>query len=170
MPESSAADRSTPVAPLATPQDALESKYGWLVAANSWEVLHYVEGVTDETWLEWWDDEALTHKRTAACGRTMVMDLPGVFARMGRPRCRQCCKRLGIDFGGGAPCNHRIGNSGDDDVTRAEVGNKLPAPPVTSGSPSTTARSCPTVPSQAAQFPRLRCLPPPRSPHDDLTR
>ena len=46
---------------------------------------------------------------TTACGRSGRFDMPGIFSRMGAPRCRQCCKKVGIPPGDGAPFNNMAG-------------------------------------------------------------
>lgn len=48
------------------------------------------------------------HKITAVCGLTAVMCMPGVFSRIGAPRCPKCCKALGIPEGHGNPYNHGL--------------------------------------------------------------
>jgi hypothetical protein len=39
--------------------------------------------------------------------------MPGIFSRMGAPRCKRCCKAVGIPAGNGAPYN-------DDDLTKEQ--------------------------------------------------
>ena len=48
----------------------------------------------------------------AACGRGLDFHIPGIFSRMGRPRCKDCCRRLGIQPGDGAPFNARVDEPG----------------------------------------------------------
>jgi hypothetical protein len=40
------------------------------------------------------------------CGRKGVMWMPGMGSRLDAPRCRQCCKGVGIPPGYGAPFNN----------------------------------------------------------------
>lgn len=40
-----------------------------------------------------------------ACGRVMKVSIPGIFSRMGRERCKQCCKNRGYPEGTGSPKN-----------------------------------------------------------------
>jgi hypothetical protein len=40
-----------------------------------------------------------------ACGRKTWLGIPGLFTRMGLPRCSRCCKRLGYPQGIGSPKN-----------------------------------------------------------------
>ena len=43
------------------------------------------------------------------CGRAFKRTgMPGILSRMGAPRCRACCRRLGIAEGDGAPFNAHI--------------------------------------------------------------
>lgn len=40
------------------------------------------------------------------CGIKARLHMPGVFSRMGAPRCRKCCKMIGIPPGAGIPFNN----------------------------------------------------------------
>jgi len=40
-----------------------------------------------------------------ACGMSGRLFVPGVGSRLGAPRCRSCCRALGIPWGEGAPYN-----------------------------------------------------------------
>jgi hypothetical protein len=57
------------------------------------------------------DDDALEEfssegvEATAACGLTTRWAWPGVFSRLGKPRCMHCCRALGIPPGDGTPAN-----------------------------------------------------------------
>ena len=42
---------------------------------------------------------------TTVCGRHGKLHMPGVVSRLAAPRCKQCCARLGIAPGDGAPYN-----------------------------------------------------------------
>lgn len=45
-------------------------------------------------------------KGEVVCGaRSSRWHMPGIFSRMGAPRCSKCCKKLGIPTGDGAPFN-----------------------------------------------------------------
>ena len=90
--------------------DALTNKYAWLhTRRQSSDRLHYCPGVTFETWDSWWDEGSMpgygAPELDTACGRRLAMTLPGLFSRMGMPRCAHCCDRLGIPRGAGAPLN-----------------------------------------------------------------
>lgn len=87
--------------------DALGNKLAWVVAVDEhgdWGDLHYVAGENADTWETWWDEGPWPVDRAAACG-PIKADLPGVFSRMGRQRCPECCARLGITTGAGVPVN-----------------------------------------------------------------
>jgi len=34
--------------------------------------------------------------------------MPGIFSRMGAPRCKACCRALGLPEGDGAPYNSNL--------------------------------------------------------------
>ena len=68
-------------------------------------VLHYVPGENEHTWDGWWDVGPWPKDRTGVCGETFPATLPGMFSRMGAPRCVRCCDVLGITHGKGAPVN-----------------------------------------------------------------
>ena len=40
-----------------------------------------------------------------ACGRRLWLAIPGIFTRLGLPRCRHCCRKLGYPPGTGSPKN-----------------------------------------------------------------
>lgn len=80
----------------------------WLTTRATWKHLHAVPGdvVTPEQHQEAIDEgEPLT--RTAVCGRTLDLAYPGISSRFGMPRCRDCCRVLGIPAGDGTPCNEQ---------------------------------------------------------------
>jgi hypothetical protein len=55
-----------------------------------------------------WEADGLTPisvAGTTACGRKGRLQMPGIFSRMGAPRCKQCCRKVGIPAGDGAPYN-----------------------------------------------------------------
>jgi hypothetical protein len=58
--------------------------------------------------LDDWDADELTPRGiqgTTACGRSGRLGMPGLFSRMGAPRCKQCCGRVGVLEGRGVPYN-----------------------------------------------------------------
>ena len=110
-------------------EDALANKYAWLVPQKTWNRLHYVEGVTFDTWDAWWEPESVpgynASELTAACGRTIDATLPGIFSRIGCPRCAHCCDALGIPRGNGAPANDR--RSIDNKIAAQYLAPEVPA-------------------------------------------
>ena len=42
---------------------------------------------------------------TTACGLSGRLSMPGIFSRIGAPRCKKCCRKVGIPDGNGAPYN-----------------------------------------------------------------
>ena len=42
------------------------------------------------------------------CGRKLQLFIPGIFSRMGLPRCKRCCTRLGWPQGIGSPKNDAL--------------------------------------------------------------
>ena len=81
----------------------------WLTTAHTWERLHAIpsEAVDpdDETACEQLRCTQLT--LTARCGTRAVMAWPGLFSRLGLPRCGHCCRVLGITPGQGTPGNRQ---------------------------------------------------------------
>lgn len=60
--------------------------------------------------IEWWNDGngvMIRGDGVAVCGQRGFMHMPGIFSRMGAPRCPRCCKALGIPKGDGAPFNQQ---------------------------------------------------------------
>ena len=78
-----------------------EWPWRWMVTP-SWGALHRVRsgrkmrdgriGVIGET----------------VCGVRAALFMPGVLSRVARPRCKRCCRKLGILQGNGAPYNSGI--------------------------------------------------------------
>ena len=75
----------------------------WLVA-RSYERLHRIAVVETEDWDGDGENGVGASGRTV-CGLTGWFAMPGIFSRMGRPRCAHCCDRLRIPRGDGAPAN-----------------------------------------------------------------
>lgn len=42
---------------------------------------------------------------TTCCGELAVLSMPGMFDRMGAPRCEVCCDAVGVPYGDGIPGN-----------------------------------------------------------------
>jgi hypothetical protein len=87
------------------------ARLDWLYAAPAYRVLHALgEGDADP------DIWAFTGV-TFACGATPpdgIANIPGVFSRMGLPRCPGCCDATGLPRGKGSPKN--------DDACRGILG------------------------------------------------
>ncbi|HET6919850.1 MAG TPA: hypothetical protein VFI46_10345 [Jiangellaceae bacterium] len=85
----------------------VEANYGhWWLVGPSWRVLHAVVGdaLQAETLHDAIDDgTAVT--RTTRCFRSLRVEFPGPLTRLGAPRCRDCCRVLGIAPGDGTPAN-----------------------------------------------------------------
>jgi hypothetical protein len=89
-----------------TTQD--EWRWRWMQFPNQTDVLHRVKEFLkkDEDWVG--VVEALT-----VCDLTAErLVMPGIFSRMGAPRCKNCCKKLKIPDGDGAPFNQKIEEPG----------------------------------------------------------
>lgn len=80
----------------------------WLVLPSS-NALHRISeiewGVYSDGELEYMKDEQISGYGKAVCGAKGDFQMPGMFSRMGRPRCKHCCRLLGIPDGHGAPYN-----------------------------------------------------------------
>lgn len=76
----------------------------WFAAPGSWRVLHFI--AAPEAWNVLVEPRSLRGRSfTSACGLRTRFDLPGLFSRMGTPRCQRCCKSLGIPWGHGSGAN-----------------------------------------------------------------
>jgi hypothetical protein len=53
----------------------------------------------------WLDDERIAGHGVSVCDQRGRMSMPGILSRMGAPRCKRCCKVVGIPPGDGAPAN-----------------------------------------------------------------
>jgi hypothetical protein len=85
----------------------------WLVNRR-WRVLHRIAEI------EWGSldggdepEDMIRGKGVTVCGLRGEYWMPGIFSRMGLPRCSKCCKRLGIPSGDGAPFNAMEGEMAD---------------------------------------------------------
>ena len=88
--------------------DALESKYTWFHSPSG-DRLHYIPEAADN--YEFWERACwgsdVRSKSLAACGLKTDWIAPGIFSRMGMPRCKRCCDLAGIPYGDGTPFNTR---------------------------------------------------------------
>lgn len=81
--------------------DALQSHWEWLVPLT-WNRLHYVDPWPGR---EDYDNTGGAQPGVAVCGLHAEYSIPGLFSRMGLPRCARCCAALGIPRGDGTPSN-----------------------------------------------------------------
>jgi len=85
------------------PIDPLSSRrvveWDWVVTAKSYGVLHCPTEWEDPEYHAYVDDGA------TACGLRGEFVIPGVFSRMGKERCKKCCKKVGFPPGKGSPKN-----------------------------------------------------------------
>lgn len=83
------------------------AKFDWLVTRRN----RFLHAVRDSEWTEahradMAADWAVTTPVRLACGQVArTVTIPGVFSRMGLPRCRGCCRALGFPQGTGSPKN-----------------------------------------------------------------
>lgn len=91
--------------------DTLKTKYQWLYTkADEYAFLHYIAEVTawDEKFFDAYDAQFTGPKPwTSLCGLNVLFVAPGLFSRLGAPRCEECCKELGIPSGEGCPINDK---------------------------------------------------------------
>jgi hypothetical protein len=81
---------------LPLPDDHWRSR--WLVLPG-WHRLHRVADI------EWDDEDMISGHGTTLCGQTGRLRMPGIFSRLGLPRCAHCCRLAGVPRGDGAPAN-----------------------------------------------------------------
>lgn len=96
--------REPPLPPLALDRDHWRSR--WLVLPRH-DALHRVSSIA------WEDGEMIAGLGTTVCGRQGRLSMPGILSRLGCPRCRKCCRALGVPAGRGAPRNVLEGEMGD---------------------------------------------------------
>lgn len=93
-------------------------RFDWLVT-KSWNRLHFAD-LSDAQVAEMEENCLLYGSVTLSCGRTAAMvSIPGIFTRMGAPRCIRCCQVRGYPLGNGSPKN--------DDACRVLLGLEVPA-------------------------------------------
>mgnify|MGYP000853826932 CR=1 FL=1 len=85
----------------ALPQFGDDWRRRWLVLP-SWNRLHRVSEI------EWDEEDSPYGTGTTLCGLSGHLHIPGIFSRMGLPRCAHCCRLAGVPRGDGAPANHGI--------------------------------------------------------------
>lgn len=72
------------------------------VQTKTGEHLHRVEHPPEELL------DAEPTEGTTVCGVTSLLVYPGVFSRLGAPRCKRCCKLVQIPAGNGTPRNASV--------------------------------------------------------------
>lgn len=76
------------------------AEWDWVVT-STWNVLHSIKEIDWERADEQWGGEVAL----LACGIRTNVVIPGIFARMGAPRCKNCCRATGFPQGIGSPKN-----------------------------------------------------------------
>ncbi len=92
--------------------------------------LHRVQGYRSRD-----EDDVQLLEVVTVCGkRSESANMPGIFSRIGAPRCKDCCDRLGIPRGDGAPFNQskfvepdRLPRQAQELRARRRVSAKRPA-------------------------------------------
>lgn len=91
----------------------------WLYAHPGYRVLHRIAVMTANSDDERgrWDFASRACTGVAVCGYEPKGDgkrlprglffMPGIFSRMGLPRCAKCCRKLGLPPGNGTPWNDK---------------------------------------------------------------
>ena len=72
----------------------------WMVTVSG-DRLHRVSEI------KWHGKERLSGRGVTVCGQPYFLLVPGLLTRLKAPRCRTCCRLLGIRQGLGAPYNGR---------------------------------------------------------------
>jgi hypothetical protein len=83
------------------PLDDEKWRCRWLQFGDVGE-LHRVSSI------EWEDGEMIYGEGATVCGQVGQLSMPGIFSRMGAPRCKACCRALGLPEGDGAPYNSNL--------------------------------------------------------------
>jgi len=83
---------------------ALTEKLVWFQTMNGYS-LHFLPLADSQG--EWWEEAAEDGGKdgVAKCGLAARFFTVGLFSRMGAPRCKACCKAVGVPFGDGVPMN-----------------------------------------------------------------
>lgn len=88
-----------------TPDEEVEygfalAEWDWVVT-STWAVLHAPREVDDSFGR---DAQGMG---VTECGVDAWLQIPGVFTRMGAPRCKTCCRVTGFPQGTGSPKNDK---------------------------------------------------------------
>lgn len=85
-----------------------ENAFHWWLCTGHWDRLHAIPKAAfdpnDEDAVDALTDYPGPEAR-AVCGHEGGWQMPGVFTRIGAPRCAHCCDQLGIPRGEGTPNN-----------------------------------------------------------------
>lgn len=77
------------------------------MVTDAWDVLHRISSITSLDPGEPEEGDSVRWgEGVSVCGIEGEFEMPGLFSRMGRPRCTACCDLLGVPHGDGAPYNH----------------------------------------------------------------
>lgn len=86
-----------------TPEERVYARnlweWDWGIATHG-KMLHHAASLTFQSDYGETSGEAVT-----SCGRKLWLMIPGIFTRMGAPRCDKCCDALGYPRGIGSPKN-----------------------------------------------------------------
>jgi len=87
--------------------ETLEWRFRWLVT-TSWNRLHRIVGgkVCEEL-----IPVGIVGGQSLCGLKERRFGMPGIFSRMGLPRCAHCCRLAGIPVGDGAPFNSLKGKA-----------------------------------------------------------
>ena len=77
-----------------------------LIGSKPWEVVdsQHATGRIQAVFYRGREDAQAYHG-TASCGLQTMFWIPGIFSRMGAPRCKRCCRATGLPQGKGSPKN-----------------------------------------------------------------
>lgn len=95
----------------------LLAAWDWVVLPT-YERLHHLASLDDPDETErYWVGTGRT-----SCNRRGLLAIPGIFSRMGLPRCQTCCRRAGFPQGTGSPKNDPACRP----LVEAELANREP--------------------------------------------
>lgn len=86
-------------------------------------ILHHVASFTEEL-----DRDVVSVRGVTSCGVDTVLNVPGLFSRMGSPRCVRCCRALSVPTGTGSPKNDDALRAGCEARIRASLDTERDAP------------------------------------------
>lgn len=80
------------------------AEWDWVYLSDRPRRLHHLSGFEDDPHKHYASVSAIG---TSTCGIEGRFHIPGMFSRMGMPRCARCCDRLGWPRGVGSPKNDK---------------------------------------------------------------